>query len=71
MKKLLIAGLLLVLPLFSFAARAVKVKGGYTKSGTYRKPHYRTAPNKRKSDNWSTKGNQNPYTGKKGTKKVD
>jgi hypothetical protein len=45
---------------------------GYTKkNGTYVKPHHRTRPNKTKKDNWSTKGNVNPYTGKKGTKSPD
>jgi len=48
-------------------AKAVKVKGGFTKSGTYKNPHYRTSPNKIKIDNWLTKGNINPFTGKKGT----
>ena len=44
---------------------------GYTKkSGKYVVPHYRTNRNKTKIDNWSTKGNRNPYTGKKGTKKL-
>jgi hypothetical protein len=33
------------------------------------KAHARTAPNKTKKDNWSTIGNVNPYTGKKGTKR--
>lgn len=42
--------------------------GGYTrKDGTYVAPHERSAPNNTKSDNWSTKGNVNPYTGKAGT----
>lgn len=42
---------------------------GYTRSdGTYVKGHYRTAPNDTKKDNYSTKGNTNPHTGKKGTK---
>ena len=42
---------------------------GYTKrNGTYIQPHYRTPPNNTKLDNWSTKGNVNPYTGKAGTK---
>lgn len=42
---------------------------GYTKKdGTYVAPHERSAPNGTKSDNWSTKGNVNPYTGKEGTK---
>lgn len=43
------------------------VKGYYKKNGTFVKPHYRTTPNKNKLDNWSTKGNINPYTGKLGT----
>lgn len=42
---------------------------GYTRSnGSYVQPHYSTSPNKNRSDNWSTKGNVNPYTGKPGTK---
>jgi hypothetical protein len=41
---------------------------GYTrKDGTYVQPHMRTAPNSSKLDNYSTKGNVNPYTGKEGT----
>jgi hypothetical protein len=44
--------------------------GGYTKrNGTYVAPHNRTAPDGSKRNNWSTKGNANPYTGKSGTKK--
>jgi hypothetical protein len=42
---------------------------GYTrKNGTYVMPHYQTAPNATRLDNWSTKGNVNPYTGTVGTK---
>jgi len=42
---------------------------GYTKNnGTYVAPHYRSSPNSTKSDNWSTRGNVNPYTGSIGTK---
>jgi hypothetical protein len=44
------------------------VPGYVKKSGTYVAPHQRTAPNKSKSDNWSSKGNQNPYTGEKGSR---
>ena len=47
---------------------SVHVKGYTTKSGKYVQPHYRSAPNKTQKDNYSTKGNVNPYTGKKGTK---
>jgi len=43
--------------------------GPYTKKdGTYVAPHHRSAPDGSKSNNWSTKGNENPYTGKPGTK---
>ena len=44
---------------------------GYTKrsSGTYVMPHRQTNPNHTKRDNYSTKGNYNPYTGKTGKKK--
>jgi len=49
-------------------SKPVKVKGYTKKSGKYVEPHYRTAPNETEQDNWSTKGNINPYTGKKGTK---
>lgn len=53
----------------SHAARSVHVRGSTNRrTGTYTAPHYRTAPNRTKADNWSTKGNVNPYTGKEGTK---
>lgn len=52
-------------------AKTVKVKGYYKPStGTYVAPTYRTSPNKTKLDNYSTKGNYNPYSGKKGTVKI-
>lgn len=44
------------------------VKGYTKKDGTYVAPHKQTNPNGTKRDNWSTKGNVNPYTGKPGTK---
>jgi len=41
---------------------------GYTRrDGTYVAPHRATNPNATKMDNWSTKGNVNPFTGKAGT----
>lgn len=46
----------------------VPVRGYIKSNGTYVMPHYQTAPNSTKLDNWSTKGNINPYTGKSGTK---
>lgn len=57
--------------LFSSAdAYAGYVKGYTKKNGTYVAPHYRSDPNGTKLDNWSTKGNYNPYTGKAGTKNI-
>ena len=44
------------------------VRGHGTSKGTYVAPHRATNPNSTKFDNWSTKGNVNPYTGKVGTK---
>lgn len=44
------------------------ISGHTTKNGTYVAPSHATNPNGTKSDNWSQKGNTNPYTGKEGTK---
>ena len=44
------------------------VQGHTTKNGTYVQPHRQTNPNNTKQDNWSSKGNVNPDTGKQGTK---
>lgn len=57
---------LLFLFFCSVCISQVKVRGYYRKDGTYVKPHYRSNPNNTINDNWSTKGNINPYTGKKG-----
>lgn len=45
----------------------VYVRGHY-RNGKWVQPHYRSDPDGDFSNNWSTKGNQNPYTGKWGTK---
>jgi hypothetical protein len=44
------------------------VKGYTKKNGTVVQSYKRKAPNGTQDDNFSTKGNVNPYTGKKGTK---
>ncbi|MBK9938342.1 MAG: hypothetical protein IPP02_08105 [Chitinophagaceae bacterium] len=49
-----------------FAQSDVFVNGYYRKNGTYVQPHFKTAPNSSMFDNYSTKGNFNPYTGKPG-----
>lgn len=71
MKKLLLV-LALLIGILSFSAsadaRTTRVRGYYKPStGSYVAPHYKTTPNRSRFDNFSTKGNYNPYTGKKGT----
>ncbi len=71
MKKILVSTLIslaLFLSVYSLAeARTTSVRGYYKPStGRYVAPHYKTTPNRFKFDNFSTKGNYNPYTGKRG-----
>ena len=45
---------------------------GYTRAdGTYVQPHHRTNPNTTRNDNWTTRPNVNPYTGRIGTRAPD
>ena len=62
----LVIALLLATPLWS--QRSVRVRGYIRRDGTYVAPHYRSAPDRSFYNNWSTKGNTNPDTGKRGTK---
>jgi hypothetical protein len=56
----------------SFTANAdTYVRGHIRSDGTYVEPHLRSAPNNSQYDNYSTKGNSNPYTGKDGTREVE
>ncbi len=45
------------------------VEGHFRSDGAYVAPHYRTDANHTAGDNWSTKGNYNPTTGERGTKR--
>ncbi len=45
------------------------VSGYHKRSGTYVKSYHRTSKDRTQRNNWSSKGNVNPYTGKKGTKR--
>lgn len=59
--------LLVLAVLFSTQAFADKSVRGYVKKdGTYVQPHMKSSPNQFKFDNYSSKGNTNPYTGQKG-----
>jgi hypothetical protein len=71
--KMLIAALLVAVSLCAHAKGGGKggshsVKGHVTKKGTYVQPHRKTNPDNSKANNWSHKGNTNPYTGKEGAK---
>lgn len=47
---------------------STNVRAHVTKNNVYVPPHRRSTPDTNKANNWSAKGNTNPYTGKKGTK---
>lgn len=74
MRKILLSVVLFLVIFFSvaknnFALAYQRVRSYYKKStGTYVNSYYRTNSNSYKYDNWSSKGNYNPYTGKKGYK---
>lgn len=56
--------LLAVLVGSAFAEQSVR---GYTrKDGTYVPQHMRSSPDDDRSNNWSSRGNVNPYTGERG-----
>ena len=66
MKKVI--GLVLLVLAGTVAAQSSHYRSGYvTRNGTYVAPSYATNPNNTLLDNYSTKGNVNPYTGKIGT----
>lgn len=66
MRQKIVAFIILILATLAFSDTWVN---GYTrKDGTYVPGHYRSAPDGSKANNWSTKGNTNPYTGKEGTR---
>ena len=78
--KRLIAAMVIVLGLIATPAFAKKqssgggshsVKGHVKKNGTYVQPHRATNPNQTQRDNWSSKPNVNPNTGKPGTKEAE
>jgi hypothetical protein len=52
-----------------FAKGKTRVKSYKKRNGTRVESHQRTKPNKLKGDNWSSKGNVNPNTGRRGSKK--
>ncbi len=68
MKKILMT--ILIFSSASMMASADTYVQGYCKgNGTCVQGHYRSDADNSVNNNWSTKGNVNPYTGKSGTKK--
>lgn len=69
-KATVVFGITILLGMFLFgevlAGGSVHVRGHFRKDGIYVQPHYRSAPDGKFYNNWSTKGNINPYTGKEG-----
>jgi hypothetical protein len=49
-------------------AQGVYHQGYTTQQGTYVAPHYQSLPNGTTFDNWSTRPNVNPTTGREGTR---
>lgn len=50
------------------AQRSHSVRGYMRSNGTYVQPHHSTNPNATRNDNWTTRPNVNPYTGRVGTR---
>ena len=67
MKNLFLFIAFLFFTTLSFAQSQVWVDGYYRSNGTYVQGHYRTEKNHTVNDNWTTRGNVNPHTGKAGT----
>jgi hypothetical protein len=62
--------LAVVLATISVSAFADEYTRGYTrKDGTYVQPHYSTPDNQNRFDNYSARGNTNPYTGERGSQR--
>ena len=53
---------------YSPLPQPVWVNGYYRQDGTFINGHYRTAPDRTDTNNWSTSPNVNPFTGHKGTR---
>jgi hypothetical protein len=57
---------ILTLGFIKYTEAAVRVRGYFRSNGTYVQPHYRSNTDGYRWNNWSVKGNINPYTGKSG-----
>jgi hypothetical protein len=71
MKRLVLVAVMLATAASTNAQQRTHVDGYTRSNGTYVQPHDRTAPDRTRNDNWSTRGNTNPDTGVRGTKPRD
>ena len=67
MKTIIFAALAATVCFASTASADQYVNGHFRRDGTYVEPYYRSSPNNTPYDNYSTRGNVNPYTGQAGT----
>ena len=70
MEKLVIA-IGFILSFCATTAKAEYVGGHYRNNGTYVNGYHRSSSDSTTLNNYSTKGNKNPYTGQIGTKNPD
>jgi len=68
MKLIAYAAIALMFGATAADASGVRVRGYTTRRGTYVAPSRRTSPDHRRTNNWSSRGNVNPYTGRAGTR---
>jgi hypothetical protein len=68
MKKTIIFAIML--SSLAVVAEAGRTRGYTKKNGTYVAPSYRSKSDSTKINNYSTKGNTNPYSGKRGTRRA-
>lgn len=69
MKKILALSMIGIFSFSGLAFADTYVQGHYRSDGTYVQGHYRSDANDTTEDNYSHKGNRNPYTGQYGTRR--
>jgi len=67
MKKIVTTIVMVIFAIITFAQTTTTVKPYYKKDGTYVSGYTKTTPDCTKANNYSTKPNTNPNTGKSGT----
>ncbi len=68
MKKMILSCLFIVLSISNLYAGSSYTKSYIKSNGSYVQGHYKSMPNRTRADNYTTRGNINPYTGSIGTK---